>query len=161
MAHVRLWQNWHGILDAGHRTLVILLEAKVQSLDMRSFAFISLLSCSLLLDPSSRQGRPLSEWIRQLRKELECQAMTRQKLEEKVGSILSRGGATELKSAQNLVRQLQEPLTNAIIREQRSVSCASIKRHHSAERGRALHLLLREVETKRQQALTYSSSHAT
>ena len=80
-----------------------------------------LLVYSLLLDPKSRGKYPLSEWVRELQKELDCQALTRQKLEEKVDSTLKRGGATELRSSHALIRQLQGPMTDAIIREQRAV----------------------------------------
>ena len=85
--------------------------------------------CSLLLDPKARGSYPLSAWVRELQSELDCQAITRQKLEEKVETTLKRGGATELRSSHALVRQLQGPLTNAIIREQRAVRLCSTLHH--------------------------------
>lgn len=77
--------------------------------------------CSVLLVPEARCGYPLSDYVQQLQNELESQALTRQKLEEKIDSILRRGGTTELKSSQAMINELQGPLTDAIIREQRSV----------------------------------------
>lgn len=48
----------------------------------------------------------------------------RQRLEEKVDSILARGGLSELRSSADLVRKLQPTLTKAILEEQRTVSTA-------------------------------------
>ena len=78
-------------------------------------------ACRLLLDPKTRQGFPLSEWTRQLQNEIDCYALTRQKLEKKIEDILERGAMTELRSAHAVIKHLERPMVEAIIREQRSV----------------------------------------